>query len=623
MNTGARLRPALALPHPARDPVAAKALLDELMRATPLVAVGSFIGSLFVGLQFLDDNHSPATLAWLLASAAIAVARVGFALAYNRWFRVWPGLRLRRWVNMAHGLMVTNAAVWSLASVVHLQPGDQTAEVLLHVVLCAVAMGATQHLAGYYALLRLFVVMALLPLILRDLWIGDPGHLVLAALCSIVLLYSLAISANHAKAIAELFQQRRRNAELIEALRQENQAKDAARRQAEEANAARTRLFAAANHDLRQPLQAIGLISQSLKQTSTEATVQQSAERIQACVDSLGDLVDGMLELAQFDASVLRPRLQAFALAELLDEAVGAHRPQADAKQLDLRCDPTDAWVVSDRRMVLRLLNNLLSNAIRYTPAGSVAVRVQRGGRRLQVVVEDTGIGIASDQRERIFEDFYQVANPARDRRQGLGLGLATARRIGELLGLELGMQSHPGQGSAFAFWLPVADTRHADAPAHAAAEPPGAPTGRRLLVVEDDAESRAAMSELLASWGCEVRAADSAAAAWAVVAQGFEPDLLITDLRLGAGLDGLAFIDQLQARAARPLPAVLVTGDGLLNEVRTTANGQVTVLRKPVKPAQLRALLNQAFLDAAAPVGEAAGVVAPGDAPAGAALNP
>lgn len=581
--------------------MAAKALLDELMRATPLVAVGSFIGSLFVGLQFLGETHSPATLAWLLASAAIAMARVGFALAYNRWFRFWPGLRLQRWVNMAHGLMVTNAAVWSLASVVHLQPGDQTAEVLLHVVLCAIAMGATQHLAGYYALLRLFVVMTLLPLILRDLWIGDPGHLVLAALCSIVLLYSLAISANHAKAIAELFQQRRRNAELIEALRQENQAKDAARRQAEEANAARTRLFAAANHDLRQPLQAIGLLSQSLKQTSTEAPVQQSAARIQACVDSLGDLVDGMLELAQFDASVMRPRLQVLALGELLEEAVGAHRPQAEAKALHLQCDPTNAWVVSDRRMVLRLLNNLLSNAIRYTPAGSVMVHVRRSGGRLQVSVEDTGIGIADDQRERIFEDFYQVANPARDRRQGLGLGLATARRIGELLGLELGVRSHPGEGSTFTFWLPEANAHSGGEPVHASGEVPGAAAGRRLLVVEDDAESCAAMSELLASWGCEVRAAHDASAASAIVDQGFEPDLLLTDLRLGHGPDGLELIDRLQAQAARPLPAVLITGDGLLNEVRNTPNGQVTVLRKPVKPAQLRALLNQVFVGAEA----------------------
>jgi signal transduction histidine kinase/CheY-like chemotaxis protein len=594
-----RPTPRAGLPDPARDPVAAKALLDELMRATPLVAIGSFIGSLFVGLQFLDDSGSPGTLAWLLASAAIALARVGYALAYNRWFRVWPGLRLRRWVRVAHALMITNAALWGLASVVHLQQGDQTAEVLLHVVLCAIAMGATQHLAGYYGLLRAFVLMTLVPLVLRDLWIGDPGHLVLAVLCSIVLMYSLAISANHAKAIAELFMQRRRNAELIEALRRENQATDAARRLAEEANAARTRLFAAANHDLRQPLQAIGLLAQSLKQTSTEVPVRQNAERIQVCVDSLGDLVDGMLELAQFDASVLQPRLQAFALDSLLDEALGAHRPLAENKGLDLQCGPANAWVVSDRRMVLRLLNNLLSNAIRYTPAGSVTVRVLPAGARLQVLVEDTGIGIADDQHARIFEDFYQVANPARDRRQGLGLGLATARRISDLLGLELSVASRLGESSAFSFWLPLAPA--GTAVPTACSEPAGtlpAPAGRRLLVVEDDAASLQALAELLTAWGCDVRTAEDAEAAWRIVEQGFAPDLLLSDLRLGDGADGLALIARLQTGSAHPLPAVLITGDGLLNEVRSTPHGQVTVLRKPVKPAQLRALLNQAFLD-------------------------
>lgn len=575
--------------------------LDELMRGTPVVAVGSLIASVFVGLAFIDGPMSSWVTGWLAASCLIALGRCAFSGVYFAHIRAGGG-EVQPVFRVWAATSLINGALWGVLSLIQIRPGGLPAETLLHVALCAVGMGSTLHLSGHFWLQRAHTVLALVPLIVRDVWAGGALHLQLAAMCAVVVVYTLLLNANHAKAMVELILQRRRNAELIEALRVENQAKDEARRLAEEASAARTRLFAAANHDLRQPLQAVSLLSQNLAQARQMEQVHETAERIQSCVESLGDLVDGMLELAQLDASVIRPREETFAMAGLLREALDAHRPLAAAKGLRLQGPETDLWVRSDRRLVLRVLNNLLSNAIRYTQQGDVTVRLKQEGARLMVAVADTGIGIATDQRKRIFDDFYQVGNPARDRRHGLGLGLANARRIGELLGLDLALESELGRYSVFSFWLPVTPPPSVPGASSAAVELPADLLHKKILVVEDDETSRMAMVDLLASWGCDIQATASSRQALQVVEDGFSPELVIADLRLGDGLDGLGLIEHLRLRSAQPLPAVLITGDAVSNEVRQTQRGPLTLLRKPVKPAQLRALVQQVFASTEGP---------------------
>jgi CheY-like chemotaxis protein len=211
--------------------------------------------------------------------------------------------------------------------------------------------------------------------------------------------------------------------------------------------------------------------------------------------------------------------------------------------------------------------------------------------------VHDSGLGIAADDLPRIFEEFYQVGNKARDRRQGLGLGLATAKRMSDLLGLGLAVQSQPGQGSAFSVVLPLGDAADlATQPESGLGAGHDVAHGRRVLVIEDDEVSRQAMRQLLENWGCQVHAAANAPQALAWVEQGYRPECVLADLRLGDGLDGGQIVQRVRALLGARLPALLITGDTATASVRSAEHSGLAMLRKPIKPAQLRAFINEAF---------------------------
>jgi signal transduction histidine kinase len=434
------------------------------------------------------------------------------------------------------------------------------------------------------------------PLTLRDLMIGDLHHNVLAVLSLIGLVYTLVSGSSIAATLKETYRRRRENAQLIEALQRENQATQQARLQAEQANAAKSRFFAAANHDLRQPLHAVALLAQTLRVHGRKVDIDEVSARIIECVDSLGRIVDELLELSRLDAGKVTPQPASFYLNELVAEVAKTYQPMTQAKGLQLKIESTDVPVLADRALVARVLSNLISNAVRYTQQGEIKVTTARHTQgTVQVMVQDTGIGIAAQDLTRIFDEFYQVGNPARDRRQGLGLGLATVKRLSDLLDLQIQVRSTVGQGSAFEFCLPVSDF-----PVQPAAPTPmdsqDLLTGKRILVIEDDASARDAMHRLLTAWGCSVATAAGESEVHALIASGFVPEFVLADMRLGGGANGSQVIKALRVRFGMSLPALVVTGDGGTGLVLGTDRQQLTVMRKPVNPMRLRAYLGDAF---------------------------
>ncbi len=570
--------------------------VEHLMQITLVVAPGATLGAFFVWMNFAEGLAATALNGWFAAFLVIACARIAASLHFRR--RRPPLDRYHGWLIWACSSALAHAACWVAFALLVPRPGDAAAETILHVVVAATAMGATMHLASFYGLLAAYVVLTLVPLILRDLYIGGAEHLTLAALGAAIASYSLISSGGHARALSQMLAQRRENALLILALKNENKAAIEAREQAERANASKARLFAAANHDLRQPLYAAGLLAMSLTQARSLAEVAPVAQRIGTCIDSLGDLVDAMLELSQLDSGAVTPQIQPFNLNDLIHEVVNANEPQASAKGLELRSDVLPLWVRSDRKMVLRVLSNLVNNAVRYTRSGSVQIRLVTANARVRLSVVDTGQGIAQQEVPRVFEAFYQVGNAARDRKQGLGLGLATSRRISDLLDLDLGVTSTVGEGSEFHFFLPVIEEPSADAPMAWAHHTHGAPEARRVLVVEDDDESREALELALLRFcaALEVETARGAEEALGCLARGFEPDLIVTDLRLGARMDGKELIGALRSALGRPIPAILVSGDVETNGVQHGERGDTVVLKKPIKGVQLRSILEGAF---------------------------
>ena len=371
----------------------------------------------------------------------------------------------------------------------------------------------------------------------------------------------------------------------------------------EQANAAKGRFLAAASHDLRQPVASIGLLVGLLREQEPAPRQRGLVDRIDQAVAALETLLRGLLDVSRFDAGTVQPRIGRVELQAVFD-AIAAHAgATAEAKGLRLRCRPTALAVVSDALLLEQMLRNLVDNAVRCTARGGVLVAARRRGDRVLVQVRDSGCGMTPEQQQRAFVEFVQFDHSGADGRvRGLGLGLAIVQRSARLLRHPLTLRSEPGRGSCFGIELPLDRRGPArDAIGVAVAAAPRPLAGRQLIVVEDEPAVRDALVMRLQSWGAEVRAYAGLQALRGAAELG-SPDLLLTDLRLPDG-DGLAVIDALRARLDRRVPALVVTGTTLPDELARLQRAGVPVLNKPFRAATLLAAL-AAALAAAAPAG-------------------
>jgi Na+/proline symporter/signal transduction histidine kinase/CheY-like chemotaxis protein len=383
-----------------------------------------------------------------------------------------------------------------------------------------------------------------------------------------------------------------RTRELREALASQEQAK----RQAEAANASKTRFLAAASHDLLQPLNAARLFTSALRhQPRLDGDSAQLAERIDASFKAAEDLLEALLEASRLDAGRYRPELANFALSELFESMRHQFSVLAEKRGLQLHVLPTRVHVRSDPHLLRRIVQNFLSNALRYTRQGTVLLGVRRHGSHVSIEVWDTGPGIAHEHLRMIFDEFRRLEQPSPWGEKGLGLGLAICDRIARILNHDLSADSRPGRGSRFAIRLPraaesapVTTTRTPRRPA-----PIGLPQSLHVLCLDNDAAILDGMQALLTRWGmsCDIsRNVEEAQNA----AQQRRPDLVLADYHLDDALDGLAALDYLRDICNPPPPGALITADASV-ELKTRARDLgYALLRKPVKPAALRALIAQ-----------------------------
>jgi signal transduction histidine kinase len=440
-----------------------------------------------------------------------------------------------------------------------------------------VEIGAGWALAGGQDLAFILLLLALFLLVLCA-FVRDNG-------------IQLVESIRLRYANEQLLQQKE---QLIGLLRSAFEKAEAARSKAEDANRSKSQFLAAASHDLRQPLHALSLLTALVNELSEDSRVREVGRHIGQSVQSLDRLFGALLDLSKLDAGVVRPDLHEVDLADLVGQLSVECRQKAQAKSLAFEADCAPLRVRTDPILLERILRNLLENAMRFTQSGKVCVRCVREGMDAVVSVSDTGPGIPRNEHARIFDEFYQLQNPGRDRSMGLGLGLSIVRRLVELLGYRVALESEPGLGATFTVTLPGAalDGAGASAP-RSAARGNADVAGLNVLLIEDDAEVRNAMNLALRSWGCEPLIAASLEEATALLAtRALRPDAVLSDLRLANGASGIDAIIALRARYAG-LPAALVTGDiagERLLEVRSTG---LPVLHKPVQPDALRDLLH------------------------------
>ncbi len=375
---------------------------------------------------------------------------------------------------------------------------------------------------------------------------------------------------------------------------------DEARRVAEAANRAKSQFLAAASHDLRQPLHALGLFAASLSDKVGDGELRGLTENISASVEALETLFNELLDVSKLDAGVIQPNLTAFPLHGVLDRLRVDYEPEARSKGVRLRIVPTSARVYSDPVLLERILRNLIANAIRYTASGAVMVCCRHRRDSYTIEVRDSGIGIPADKLDRVFDEFYQIGNFERDRRKGLGLGLAIVRRIEHLLGYHVQVRSAVGRGTTFSFDVPRAHAETLERTAAPRAAPVDTLRDKCVVVVDDEHAVLEGMTSLLTGWGCQVIAADSLREALGRIKRlAAMPHAIIADYRLREGETGIEVIRSLQRTLGTHIPAMLITGDTATERLREVQESGIPQLHKPVAPAALRASLAAMFAKA------------------------
>lgn len=385
----------------------------------------------------------------------------------------------------------------------------------------------------------------------------------------------------------------------------------------EAASVAKARFLAAASHDLRQPLYALTLFSSGLAVDEYDPLRLNRIAHIQECVDALDHLFSELLDLSRLETGAMPAVIRDVALDDVFEEVSVNFRMVAEQHDLRLVVRTTGLWVRCDRTMLARILNNLVSNALRYTRCGGVLVGARkRLNGRVRIDVWDTGLGIGDEHLQHIFDEFYRVeSGPETGRpegtRRGLGLGLSTVQRLAGLLGSEASVRSQPGKGSVFSITLPETQAGTLE-PRQTPSQAPAVTrdvAGMRVLVIDDEPSILAGISYLLGSWGCEVMTAEDAQQAMEAVHQWMQPpDIVISDLRLreGTGLDVIALLDRYYRRRpgdAPPFARVLITGETRGDFLRNVDATTTQVLFKPVSPERLHEVMVSAWAVHHAPV--------------------
>ncbi|VTU39195.1 ATP-binding response regulator [Variovorax sp. PBL-E5] len=499
-------------------------------------------------------------------------------------------------------LNAVDAAAWGALAWATLGTTTVAGSILVVAVLAGIAGSSMSSLAP---VLPVFVVFGAVELIVlaSKLWLlGDRAYNALGVAGLLYVATLLGQARNSSRAARAAIALRFENLELIERLRVETEHAQAAHRVADEANLAKSRFLAAASHDLRQPIHAQGLFLEVLARSKLSASQYDALANARATWQASAEMLDTLLDFSRIEAGVVEPQMQTFPLQPLLNKIENELAPQADAKGIVYRSRETPVVVRSDPALVALILRNLVSNAIRYTEQGGVLVACRARGSEVLLEVWDTGIGIEPTQHQDIFREFHQLGNAERDRRKGLGLGLAIAQGLARALGHTLSLASTPGRGSVFRLGLPVAQQAAADgtlgiAPSHARV------FDVRVLVIDDDETVRAGMRQLLNAWGCECDVADSIEEAQ-TLARAHPPGLVISDYRLRELRTGAEAIALLREEFGAELPALLITGDTAPQRLREARASGVPLLHKPVSPNQLHhgllCVLNAVEMDSA-----------------------
>jgi signal transduction histidine kinase/CheY-like chemotaxis protein len=534
-------------------------VIASVYRQVPQSVLGSIVGGVALIAVFWQTHDQNILISWFIAMLVESLARLRVARAFRT-----SGTEVERvkvWAARWTGLAALAGLLWGAAGVLFFAPKEPLQQLVLVAVVLGVAFGSLTLYASHRPALFAFLPLALLPLIARMVLEQDPAYYTAAIVVLAVFGFTTFFGRNFGEAMFESVKNNYENEVLVAQLVNEKRIAEDARRDAENATRSKTQFFAAASHDLRQPLQAIGIYV-SLLRKRAQGPIEPLVANLSSAVESLSKLVEELLEISRLDSGAIQPRVQQVLLDEMFRSLEQEFMPQAAAKGLSLRVRRSGLAIDSDPLLLLRVLRNLLANAIKYTKRGGVLLASRKRGGQVSVGVWDTGPGIHKEELDRVFEEFYRGAS-SKQEKGGFGLGLSIVKRICGVLGHALVVTTRPGTGTVFRVEVPLSASprRPERSSAHVLESVIHEIPGKTLVVLEDNEEILNSLTKLLASWGADIISATSFnASLMKRLGVRRSVDLIIADQNLGNSISGVEAAFRIRELVGRPVPLVMLT---------------------------------------------------------------
>lgn len=554
--------------------------VDYLYRNWPGTMLSLLLAAIVMGSLMWQRFSHWMTVSWVLAVSIPIFVNYGLIRTYRN--RPLAERDVRRSVGHFTLTLVFIGTMWGLTNIIFFVPDSVFLQLFVLVCTAGFVAGSAAVLSYWLPAFYANAVPATVLSVGYMISKGTPAYIGIGLISLLYFFVINLVARNQNRMAREAISLRFENVDLIEQLRQQ---KDLA----EQANVAKSKFLAAASHDLRQPLHALGLFVAALSEPSARQDAPSIVRNINRSLEALEGLFNALLDISKLDAGSVKPEIRDVALSPLLDRLAYDYEPQARAKHLGWRYRPGDAVVRTDIVLLETVLRNLIGNAIRYTSRGEVWLECASGGDTIKIEVGDTGVGIPQAHHQDVFREFFQLGNPERDRNKGLGLGLAIVNRLTVLLGHPLDMRSTPAAGSVFSVSLSRGDAAIAQAQEPAMDTVQSDEMPLRILLIEDELHVQEAMTVLLQSWGHEVVAVSSEGEALTIAPM---PDVVIADYRLRENRTGFEALHRIGSLWGQAIPSLIVTGDTSPERSRQAQESGFAFLHKPVAPGKLRAFL-------------------------------
>jgi two-component system, sensor histidine kinase len=571
----------------------------------PAALAGNVAGMSVIAMLYWDSAPRRVMVWWLTAFGLMLLVRIVLGQRFKRSQAVTAAAKValvewRFWRRAWNIGTLSSAAMWGATAWFFYPGGQGIQQIGLIITIYTLSVAVVPVLATQPTVFLAFGALCFLPMAARVASEGTTYGYELAGILVLVFALTTVLARSYRQALRRAIDLKLLGDNLTAQLQVEKRAAEAARGEAEVANRAKTQFFTAASHDLRQPLHAMGLFAEALRQKNHDVEVAHLVNSINESVDALEGLFSELLDISRIDSGGVEVHPEHFCMASILRKLRLHFEPVAFEKGLALRLRGAAHMVHADPLLVERIVRNLVSNAIRYTEDGTVLVSCRRRGDKLLLQVWDSGLGISEEQQARVFEEFYQVQRAHKTgahERKGLGLGLAIVKRLADLLHAPLKLRSQLGRGTVFTLELPVGKAARQAVPSLVGKSSFGLTLQNRLIVVvEDEPAVLAGLVAVLQSWGATLAAFSSVSTclSWAhsVDATQVQPDLLIVDFRLEDSHTGVEVIGAVRSHFKRKTPAIVVTGSTMTGHEQEAQDIDFHLLTKPVAPNKLRAMI-------------------------------